>query len=228
VKRLLSLVAMLLLLTACTTAKRTEQSQEQTPAATAPQPTSQTPAPAPQPAAQTPVAPAPTVPTESPCTWPSEETLKAKGRLLLADGQISFYQMTWGSDCTSGKTVDAWLVRSGVVSGFLTTKRSIEGVKLVSLPGGEHGYLVEGAAEGAASSAYYLMVLRSSEQRLFRFTDEYGEAKDALSSTDYPEVRGDQISTAERVGTGSERHYHLRTWRLDPQGLTATLIKDSN
>lgn len=136
--------------------------------------------------------------------------------------------MDWGAGCTTTSKFDLWMAQYRVVSEFLPKKPGIQSVKLVTLPGGEHGYLVQGAAAGPASRTYYLMVIRDYQPRLFQFDGVNGPDPEAIASTDDPVLRGDQISTAERQGTGDGMHYKLKTWRLDLQSLKASLLKQSS
>jgi hypothetical protein len=179
---------------------------------------------APPTTAQTPPKTAQT-PTESPCTYPSDQTLAAKGHLLVADGEFTFYRYGWGAGCDFRQPVDAWLVHKGNVSPLLKGKR-VDDLKAVTLPGGEHGYLIDGEVVTPAASAYYLGVVRYGELRLFRIVDAHGSSDEWVLSTDDPRLEGDQLHTAQRMGGGSSMVYVLRSYRIDPQSLTATKISE--
>jgi hypothetical protein len=149
--------------------------------------------------------------------------------VLLADGLVGFYKMAWGANCTYVlEPHDTWVVQgNNTPMPLLREIKEFQDAQAVALPGGERGYFIEGAGTGGASRGYYLLVFRNGDQRLVSFLDGYGPARDALSSTGYPEVKGDQISVAERVGTGSQMHYNLQTWKLDSQHLYATMVDTS-
>lgn len=164
---------------------------------------------------------------ESACTYPSAQTLLAKGEVLVQDGQTTIYKYAWGADCTFRQPVAAWVVQDGNVSPFLIDKREINSVRKVILSSGEHAYLVAGEGVGAAARAYYLVVVRYGDPRLFRFPLEMRLREEGVPSTMEPEVTGDMLKTVERVGVGETMRYITRTYQLDPHGLTAKQISEA-
>lgn len=243
-RRLFLVVVFMSLLTACSTAPRptqgpstgelrpggTGQISPAKPSPPSASPVSANPAPpspapaSPAPASPAQTSPAPVTPVESPCSFPSAETLQAKGELLLADGNVKFYGYPWGADCTFRHPVNTWLVSNGTVSRFLVDKGEVDGVKLLVLPSGDHVYLVHGDAVTPSASAYYLAAVRYDEPRLFRLLSQDG-LTDEMVSTAPPDLTGDQLETAQRVSM-NPIIYLLRTWKLDPQSLTATVLSE--
>lgn len=232
-RRLSLLVVAVSILTACSTTPRPEQGAPATSGGLRPpeagqispakpeQTTTQSPAStSPAPTTPVPTSPAPTSPPVSECVYPKLPALQAQGSLLKADGAISFYQYP----CTSGET---WVAIDGIVWPFPSKEQGIRGVKPVNLPAGQRGYLMWGKAETPSASAYFLLVVKDGKPHLYHFDGgQYGDGVlyggEAILSTDDPEIQGDRLEAAQRMGAST---YETRRYQLNPQTLTATLIK---
>lgn len=180
------------------------------------------------PTSPAPASPTPPVPTESGCTAPSAATLQAKGSLLKADDSTSFYTYPWGATCKDAKPVQSWIVNGSSVTAFPSQKQEIRDVRAVTLPINQRGYFMEGRAETPSATAYFLLVMKDGLPRLYHFDGgRYGGGTlyggEAILSTGDPEIHGDQLWAMQIMG----RTHVSRSYQLDPQNLTATLIKET-
>lgn len=162
-------------------------------------------------------------------TPPTLATLSAKGELLLQDGPVGIYWLKLQTPCVGQRVASDWLVENGRVTRLLPARTVVYGAVAITLSNGQRAYLLEGEAVLAAARAYHILVIKDGEQRLVAFTGEGATVDgDGFRTTVTPNLEGDEIHVAERLGTGDGMHYVNRTYQIDTQSLTATLIKTSD
>jgi hypothetical protein len=161
---------------------------------------------------------------------PSPGDLSWQGKVLLKDGDVTFYSKEEG--CPGLKEQRVWIVQGEKVSLFVGSDSGVEGVQGVTLPGGQRAYWVQGSWVGAGISQtveYYLLDLTGSEQRLFKFVSplytgfQVPQVAEFAPSWSFPEIEGNQVKTGGRDGAAG-LYSHLLTWEVDVATRTVTQV----